>query len=227
MWLEADCNLISGESMVRQFIHGMNFFKDEFGATVKNLWLPDVFGYSAAMPQILQKLNIDVMVTQKISWSQFNKFPNHTFVWAGIDGSEIVVHFPPEDTYNSELKPAGMRNAQKNFAEKAVLDDFLVVYGIGDGGGGPTEEILESGIRQRNLEGVPKVQFSAAQPLLNKFLRQREKLPKWNGELYLELHRGTLTTQAYNKKMNRYMELKLRELEFLYSAFDRKNYPAK
>ncbi len=226
MWVEADCNLISGESMVRQFLHGMNFFKDEFGVTVKNLWLPDVFGYSAAMPQVLQGFDIPVMVTQKISWNQFNKFPHHTFNWRGIDGSEIVVHFPPEDTYNSELKPASLRHAEENYTEKAILDDFLVVYGIGDGGGGPTEDILEAGIRQRNLEGTPRLKFSAAQPLLDKFVRRRSKLPRWVGELYLELHRGTLTTQAYNKKVNRFMELKLRELECLYAAFAYENYPA-
>lgn len=227
MWLEADCNLISGESMVRQFLHGMNFFRDEFDVTVKNLWLPDVFGYSAAMPQILKGFDIDVMVTQKISWSQFNKFPHHSFVWRGIDGSEIVVHFPPEDSYNSELKPAAMRHAERNFAQKAVIDDFLVVFGVGDGGGGPTEEILASGIRQKNLEGSPKVRFSAAQPMLDKYVRQKNRLPRWVGELYLEFHRGTLTTHAYNKKMNRLMELKLRELEFLFGAFAMKKYPQK
>ncbi|MEL6821132.1 MAG: glycoside hydrolase family 38 C-terminal domain-containing protein, partial [Calditrichota bacterium] len=227
MWLEADCNLISGESMVRQFLHGMNFFRDEFDVTVKNLWLPDVFGYSAAMPQILQGFDIDVMVTQKISWSQFNKFPHHSFVWRGIDGSEIVVHFPPEDSYNSELKPSMMRHAERNFAQKAVVDDFLVVFGVGDGGGGPTEEILANGIRQRNLEGSPKVRFSAAQPMLDKYVRQKNRLPRWVGELYLEFHRGTLTTHAYNKKMNRFMELKMRELEFLYGAFAMSKYPQK
>ncbi len=227
MWLEADCNLISGESMVRQFIHGMNFFLDEFGVRVKNLWLPDVFGYSAAMPQILQRFGIDLMVTQKISWSQFNKFPHHSFIWRGIDGSEIVVHFPPEDTYNSEMKPEGMVRAQENFIEKGVLDEFLVVFGVGDGGGGPTEEIMESALRQRNLEGVPKVTFDAAQNMLERLLENKDLLKTWVGELYLEFHRGTLTTQAHNKKMNRYMELKLRELEFLYSAFLPGQYPKK
>ncbi len=225
MWVEADCNLISGESMVRQFLHGMNFFKDEFGITVKNLWLPDVFGYSAAMPQILKKCGVNVMVTQKISWNQLNTFPHHSFIWQGIDRSEIVVHFPPEDTYNSELKPQGMRKAQSNFAEKSFLDEFLVLYGIGDGGGGPTEEIIESGIRQQNLEGCPKIIFGHAQEMLDRLAAQKERLPRWVGELYLELHRGTLTTQAYNKKMNRTMELKLRELEFLYGAFHYEHYP--
>ena len=203
----------------------MNFFLDEFGVRVKNLWLPDVFGYSAAMPQILQKFGIDLMVTQKISWSQFNKFPHHSFVWRGIDGSEIVVHFPPEDTYNSEMKPEGMVRAQENFIEKGFLDEFLVVFGVGNGGGGPTEEIMESALRQRNLEGVPKVTFDAAQNMLDRLLEKKNLLKTWVGELYLEFHRGTLTTQAHNKKMNRFMELKLRELEFLYAAFQPAQYP--
>ncbi|MCB9503851.1 MAG: alpha-mannosidase [Deferribacteres bacterium] len=225
MWVEADCNLISGESMVRQFIHGMNFFKDEFGVTVKNLWLPDVFGYSAAMPQILKKCGINVMVTQKISWNQFNKFPHHSFIWRGIDGSEIVAHFPPENNYNSELKPSTLRHAESNFSEKGFLNEFLTLFGIGNGGGGPTEEIIETGLRQQDLEGTPQVVFGHAQNMLDRLVEQREKLPKWVGELYLELHRGTLTTQAYNKKMNRQMELKLRELEILYAAFAPDKYP--
>ncbi|KAA3662258.1 MAG: alpha-mannosidase [Calditrichaeota bacterium] len=226
MWVEADCNLISGESMVRQFLYGINFFKDEFGVRVKNLWLPDVFGYSAAMPQILQKCGIPAMVTQKISWNQINKFPYHSFVWRGIDGSEIVVHFPPEDTYNSELKPSSLRHAESNFNEKGILDEFLVLFGVGDGGGGPTEEIIESGLRQQNLEGSPKIVFDKAQNMLDRLVQQKEKLPRWVGELYLELHRGTLTTHACNKKLNRFMELKLRELEILYATSALPDYPS-
>ena len=118
MWVEADCNLISGESMIRQIIHGKNFFMDEFGIDVKNLWLPDVFGYSAAMPQILKKSGVEFFLTQKMSWSQFNEFPYHTFNWKGIDGSEVITHFPPENTYNSELDPEFLIPAEKNFKEK-------------------------------------------------------------------------------------------------------------
>ena len=125
MWVEADCNLISGESMVRQFLHGKNFFKDEFGVDVDNLWLPDVFGYSAAMPQILQKSGVAYFLTQKMSWNQLNRFPYHTFVWKGIDGSSVLSHFPPEDTYNSSLKPAGLIRAAERFNEKDFADEFL------------------------------------------------------------------------------------------------------
>ncbi len=226
MWVEADCNLIGGESMVRQILHGVRFFQKEFGVTVRNLWLPDVFGYSAAMPQILRKSGLDYMVTQKISWNQFNRFPWHSFVWRGIDGSEIIVHFPPEDSYNSEFWPSGMRHAQENFAERDRLDEFLVLFGIGDGGGGATEEIIETGLRQADLEGGPRVRFGTAQAMLDRLGTQKHLLERWIGELYLELHRGTLTTQAHTKFMNRWCENKLREVEMLYSLLPAAVWPA-
>jgi alpha-mannosidase len=225
MWVEADCNIISGESMVRQILYGKNFFKDEFNQDIKNLWLPDVFGYSAAMPQILKKSGLDYFITQKISWSQFNKFPHHTFTWRGIDGTEVITHFPPEDNYNSQLKPNKLKYAEENFQEKAFLDEFITLFGIGDGGGGPTEEIIETGLRQKDLDGSPKVDFGNAQQMLDRLEKKKDILPTWVGELYFELHRGTLTTQAYNKKMNRYIELKLRELEILFSMLSLDNYP--
>ncbi|MFZ5516922.1 MAG: alpha-mannosidase [Candidatus Zhuqueibacterota bacterium] len=227
MWVEADCNIISGESLVRQILHGKNFYQDEFNIDVKNLWLPDVFGYSAALPQILKKAGIDFFVTQKLSWNQFNKLPNHTFIWRGIDGSEVITHFPPEDNYGSELRPSKLIYAQENFAEHDYLDQFLTLFGIGDGGCGPTEEMLETGRRLAELENCPKVQFGAAQDFLNYLAENKDLLPRWVGELYFELHRGTLTTQAYNKKMNRFMELKLRELEILYALLPLKNYPSR
>lgn len=226
MWIEADCNIVSGESLVRQILYGKNFFKEEFNIEVRNLWLPDVFGYSAALPQILKKSGIDYFVTQKLSWNQFNRFPNHTFIWRGIDGSEVLTHFPPEDNYGSDLRPSRLIFAQQNFDENADLDEFLTLFGIGDGGGGPTEEIIETGIRQHDLENCPMVVFSPAQRLLDNLNKHREQLPVWVGELYLELHRGTYTTQAYNKKMNRYMELALRESEILFSTLPFAQYPA-
>jgi alpha-mannosidase len=226
MWVEADCNLIGGESMVRQILHGVRFFEMEFGVSVRNLWLPDVFGYSAAMPQILQKSGLEYMVTQKISWNQFNRFPWHSFIWRGIDGSEIVVHFPPEDTYNSELMPSGMRHAQENFAERDRLDEFLVLFGIGDGGGGATEESIETGLRQADLEGSPRIRFGTAQAMLDRLGEQKSLLKHWIGELYLELHRGTLTTQARTKYMNRWCEHKLREVEALHALLPAEDYPS-
>ena len=226
MWVEADCNIISGESMVRQFLHGKNFFMDEFNMDVKNLWLPDVFGYSAALPQILKKSGIDYFVTQKLSWNQFNKLPHYTFIWRGIDGSEVITHFPPEDNYGSDLRPSKLKYAQENFEEHAYLDQFLTLFGVGDGGCGPTEEMVETGLRLKDMEGCPRVVFSPAREFLNYLSEEKDLLPRWVGELYFELHRGTLTTHAYNKKMNRYMELKLRELEILYSMLPLENYPS-
>lgn len=226
MWVEADNNLISGESIVRQILLGKNFFREEFGVEVKNLWLPDVFGYSASLPQILKKAGVDYFVTQKISWSQFNQFPYHTFIWKGIDGSEVINHFPPEDNYNSRLTADRLIYARDNFAEKGYLDEFLTLFGVGDGGGGPKEEYIEMGLRQSNLEGTPRVEFATAQSFLDRMGEQRESLKTWVGELYLELHRGTLTTQAQNKKMNRRFEIRLRQLEFYFSCLSLDEYPA-
>mgnify|MGYP000919736495 FL=1 len=155
MWVEADCNIISGESMVRQFLAGKNFYMDEFGMDVRNLWLPDVFGYSAAMPQIIRKAGCDWFLTQKISWSQFNKFPYHTFHWRGIDGTEVLTHFPPEDNYNSALKPEQLNYAVNNFNENYFLPEFITLFGVGDGGGGPRPEHIEHGLRTADLEGCP------------------------------------------------------------------------
>ena len=226
MWVESDNNLVSGESLVRQILHGKNFFRDEFGVDVRNLWLPDVFGYSAALPQILRDSGVDYFVTQKISWSQFNRFPHHTFIWRGIDGSEVIAHFPPEDTYNSELRPKGLIYAQENFAERGFLDEFMTLFGVGDGGGGPKEEHIEMGLRQADLEGSPRVRIGPAQDMLDRLGEQRERLETWVGELYLELHRGTLTTQAENKKMNRRLEGRLRQVEVLFSCLPLGAYPA-
>ena len=225
MWVEADCNLIGGESMVRQILHGKAFFREEFGAEVRNLWLPDVFGYSASMPQVLQRSGLAAFVTQKMSWNQFNRLPHTAFRWRGIDGTEVVTHFPPEDNYNSELLPAALLRARENFVEHDVLDEFLTLFGIGDGGCGPTEEIIEAGLRQRDLEGSPRLRFGKAQEFLDRLAGKAGLLPVWSGELYFEYHRGTYTTQAYNKKMNRWMEHKLRELEILYAALPWRSYP--
>jgi len=227
MWVEADCNLISGESLVRQILHGKNFFQDEFGIDVDNLWLPDVFGYSASLPQILRQSGINYFLTQKMSWNQFNEFPHHSFKWQGIDGSEVITHFPPENTYNSQLGTDYLVPAQDNFKEKDYIDEFISLFGVGDGGGGPKEENIELGIRMKNLEGSPKVKFGSAKDFFKRLSKHKNNLPKWVGELYLELHRGTLTTQAKVKKSNRRLEYQLKALEFIWSHLPIKNYPAK
>lgn len=225
MWVEADCNVISGESMVRQFLHGKNFFMDEFGFDVKNLWIPDVFGYSASLPQIMKQAGVDYFLTQKLSWSQFNNFPYTTFMWRGIDGSSVLTHFPPENTYNSGLDADQLRKAEHNFREKAVLDEMMVLFGVGDGGGGPKAEHLERGRRQQNLEGCPKVKFGRADDFFKRISAASGQLPIWSGELYLELHRGTLTTQARTKRGNRMLEQALRVTEYLLACGAIGDYP--
>ncbi|MBM4152436.1 MAG: alpha-mannosidase, partial [Kiritimatiellaceae bacterium] len=225
MWVEADCNIINGESMIRQIVHGKNFFRDEFGVDVRNVWLPDVFGYSAAMPQMLRKAGVDFFVTQKISWSQYNVFPHTTFKWRGIDGSDVLTHFPPEGNYNSSLNPELLNRGVERFLEKDFLPGFLSLYGVGDGGGGPHEEHIELGLRQANLEGSPKVRFEFAQTFLDALPAYANELPVWSGELYLEVHRGTLTSQARTKRNNRLLENRLRQVEFLCAVNSLADYP--
>lgn len=225
MWVEADCNLANGESLVRQFLHGKNFFMDEFGVEVKNLWLPDVFGYSAALPQIIRKSGCDFFLTQKLSWSQINKFPYETFWWKGLDGSRVLTHFPPENTYNSELLPEKLIAAQNNFAENSFLSRFISLFGMGDGGGGPSAEYLENRRRQENFEYTPKVICSRADDFFHRLKEESPSLETWNGELYLEYHRGTYTAQAKTKRYNRKAEELFVAAEFLFSHFSLEKYP--
>ena len=216
MWVEPDMNITGGESLVRQCLYGKNYYSEEFGKDVRNLWLPDVFGYSAALPQILKKSGVDIFMTQKISWNEMNTFPHHTFMWEGIDGTEILTHFLPTNNYNLENRPEQLAAAQKRFAQSDVQDDFLNLFGIGDGGGGPSRQHIEYGRRLQNTEGSPKFKFAFAEEFFDKIAKTpAAKLPKWAGELYLELHRGTLTTQGLMKRYNRQLELRLREVELL------------
>lgn len=230
LWLEADCNISSGESLVRHLIFGIRFFEKEFNIENKILWLPDVFGYSAALPQILKKSGIDYFTTTKISWNEYNKIPYDTFMWRGIDGTEILTHFittrdpnftlnPHITTYNGNLVPAQVIGAWERYQQKDIHDEVLLSYGYGDGGGGPTKEMLENGRRMsKGLPGCPKVKFGKAIEYFNKLeqsVLDNEKLPKWVGELYLEYHRGTYTSMARNKKFNRKSEFLIGDLEFL------------
>ncbi|MBR4665749.1 MAG: alpha-mannosidase, partial [Lentisphaeria bacterium] len=225
MFVEADCNLISGESMVRQFLHGKNFFKDEFGVEVRNLWLPDVFGYSAAMPQIIRKAGCDYFLTQKISWSLVNKFPYHTFRWIGVDGSEVLTHFPPEDSYNALVAAPQRIYGANQFNEGGFLPGFMSLVGIGDGGGGPSENYLERNRIVKDLRGCPKSEWSFASDYFEKIKAYRECLPEWTGELYLERHRGTLTSQSRTKRGNRRCEQALTAWEILASALPAAEWP--
>jgi alpha-mannosidase len=225
MWVEPDCNVPSGESLIRQILHGKNFFRDEFGVDVDNLWLPDVFGYSAALPQILLKSGINYFLTQKLSWNQINDFPHHTFRWQGIDGSELLTHFPPENTYNSQLAAESLVAAEERFKERDYVDEFISLFGVGDGGGGPKEEHIQMGRRMANLEGAPKVRFGSARDFFHRLAAYYGEVPTWVGELYLELHRGTLTTQAFVKWANRRLEHRLRALEFWCACLPLEQYP--
>ncbi len=226
MWVEADCNLIGGESMVRQLVHGKNFFKDEFGVDVKNLWLPDVFGYSGNLPQILTRAGIDYFLTQKLSWNRYNKFPHNTFLWRGIDGSEVLAHFPPTDTYNCIVHPDELAKNEWNNKEAGLVQEAICLFGIGDGGGGPKEEYVERALRLHNLNGCPRFHFGFAQPVLEKMAAYRSDLDTWCGELYFEFHRATLTTQAAIKRWNRRAEEALRAAEAVCAAAGADGYPA-
>lgn len=221
MWVESDTNVTSGESLVRQFLVGKRFFKDEFGVDNKIMWLPDVFGYSAALPQIMKKAGIDYFMTTKISWNEFNKVPYDTFMWKGIDGTEILSHFSPstdcfdegdcwQTTYNAYLNPEHILGGWHRYSQKDLNKEYLCTFGHGDGGGGPTRDMLEMGHRMaKGIPGCPKVKQEFAIDFyhdLEKEVKVSRRLPKWAGELYLEFHRGTLTSQGRNKRYNRKSE---------------------
>lgn len=225
MWVEADCNLSSGESLVRQVLYGKRFFKDEFGVDCKVLWLPDVFGYSAALPQILKKSGVESFVTSKIGWNETNRMPYDTFWWEGIDGTDIFAFFmtaqdkhrgqKPETpvTYNAKLNPNQLQGAYDRYQQKEINNEVMITFGFGDGGGGPTRKDLEYyNLLKKGLPAVPKAKMEFAGSMLSRVRAralQNPKTPRWQGELYLEYHRGTYTSMAQNKRYNR-------KSEFLY-----------
>ena len=231
MWVEADCNLASGESLVRQILVGKNFFRKEFGIDTKILWLPDVFGYSAAMPQILKKAGVDKFVTSKISWNDTNQMPYDLFMWKGIDGTELFTYFltaqskvkgqkPTNFTaYMAMGEPKQIAGSWDRFQQKELANEAIVTYGYADGGGGPTSEHIEQIKRMSyGLPNCPTAVFDTATNFLNRVYessKDSKYLKKWDGELYLEYHRGTYTTQAKNKKYNRKAEFALGNVESL------------
>lgn len=214
MWVEPDMNVPSGESLVRQFIYGRQFWQQEFSQVTNMLWLPDVFGYNANLPQIMKKSGIDYFMTQKLSWNEHNKFPHHTFIWHGIDGTGVLTHMLPEENYNSPAAPRGIKFIEKNYQDAGVCDSALMLFGIGDGGGGPGPEHLERLQRIKDLNGISPVKQGKACDFFHHIAKDQRNYPHYKGELYLEKHQGTLTTQARNKFYNRKMENALRELEF-------------
>jgi len=230
MWVESDTNVTSGESLVRQFMYGKRYFKDEFGLDNKVLWLPDVFGYTGALPQIMVKCGIEYFMTTKLAWNQFNKIPNDTFLWRGIDGSEILTHFittlgvgQDEEnfftTYNGMLHPDSIIGGWNRYQNKNINNDILISYGYGDGGGGPTREMLETSKRmEKGMIGIPKVRQEFSRKYFDELsdrVSDNPRLQTWEGELYFEYHRGTLTSMGRNKRSNRKIEFQLMDLELL------------
>lgn len=217
-WIEPDGNLPGGEAMVRQLTQGLRFFERELGVTTKGIWMPDSFGYTAAFPQVARLAGVEWFLTQKISWNQTNEFPHHTFWWEGIDGSRIFTHFPPADTYNSTLEGEEIHHAVREFREKGKATTSLVPFGYGDGGGGPIREMMERQRRVADLEGSPRVQIESPDEFFARAKAEYEDAPVWVGELYLELHRGTFTSHAREKRGNRLVEHRLREAELWWTA---------
>ncbi|WP_428951630.1 alpha-mannosidase [Streptomyces sp. cg35] len=213
MWVESDTNMPGSEAMARQFVHGKRFFLDEFGIENEEAWLPDTFGFAAGLPQIIKAAGSKWLLTQKISWSQINKFPHHTFNWEGIDGTRIFTHFPPVDTYNCSMLGREIAHAASNFKDKGVARHSLAPTGWGDGGGGTTREMIAKAKRMKSLEGSAHVTWETPAEFFTKAEAEYPEPPVWVGELYLELHRATLTSQARTKQGNRRSEHLLREAE--------------
>lgn len=212
-WVECDTNMPSGESLIRQMLYGKRFFAEEFGVDIKNLWLPDVFGYTAALPRILKGCDIDTFMTQKLSWSKIDVYPHHSFVWQGIGGDEVLVHLLPEDNYNSTASPGAIAFAEKNYKDKDVSSHALILFGIGDGGGGPGMEHLERLERIKNLSGICPVVQESSVDFFSKWSEEADRFCKWVGELYVEMHQGTLTTHGNAKRFNRLSENALHDWE--------------
>lgn len=228
MFLESDVNIPSGESLIRQIIKGKQFFKKEFNKENKILWLPDVFGYTPSLPQIMRKSNINYFFTSKIDWNDTNRLPNDTFYWKGIDGSKILTHFLTTSdfdlekkkgtTYNGRMNASQIRGTWERYQNKNLSNDTLQIYGFGDGGGGPTDEMLENfNIFEHGIDGMPKTVHSTAQRFFNVLENniKHKNVPSWTGELYLENHRGVYTTDSRLKKYNRLAENELLSTEIL------------
>ena len=225
MWVEADCNLSGPESLVRQFLLGRNYFRERFGeAETPILWLPDTFGFPWTLPQLIVQAGLKYFMTTKLSWNQYNRLPYDSFWWQGLDGTQVLTHFivTPDvgesryHTYNGDLSPRLVIGTWRNYQQKETHTELLTTYGWGDGGGGPTREMLENGRRLANHPGAPRVRLGRAGEFFQDLeTGAGERLPLWNGELYLEYHRGTYTSQASVKRANRKNEFLLHDAEFL------------
>ncbi|PZE82721.1 glycoside hydrolase family 38 C-terminal domain-containing protein [Curtobacterium sp. MCBD17_032] len=213
MWVESDTNLPGGEALARQFVAGKRFFLEEFGIDTPEAWLPDSFGYTGALPQIVRAAGSKWFVTQKPSWNETNVIPHTSFLWEGIDGSRVLTHLPPADTYNSDVSPADLHRGERQNKERGVANTSMLLYGFGDGGGGPTREMVAAARRQHDLDGSPRVDLGTPAQVFEELERALPNPGVWSGEMYLEFHRGTYTSQVRTKQGNRRSEHLLREAE--------------
>ena len=217
-WVEPDCNLPSGESISRQFLYGQRYFEKTFGKRSRIFWNPDVFGYAGQLPQLMREAGMDRFLTQKLSWNRFTSPPHHSFLWRGIDGSEVLTHFPPADTYNGMASMAELRYHAANYKDADRTSEALYLFGYGDGGGGPDAMMLEALARTKDLLGVPRSAVRTPDDFFDRLGRDVDKFAGIEGELYFEYHRGTYTSQAETKRLNRTLEGALQTLEFLATA---------
>lgn len=242
LWLEPDVVIASGESLVRHIVKGTKYHQDKFGVTPRIVWLPDTFGYTAALPQLMALSGLNVFVTHKMSWNDTNRMPHEIFFWQGLDGTKVPAYFLTTQryeydgintTYCPDLVPSHVMGTWKRFSQQGLHDELFLVYGHGDGGGGPTRGMLENVRRmERGIPGCPKIRHEPMAPyfdrLVERMTREPEAFPSWVGELYLEYHRGTLTSVAKNKRNNRLAERALHELELLatLATSQGRDYPA-
>ncbi|KAJ2743616.1 Glycoside hydrolase, 38 vacuolar alpha mannosidase [Coemansia sp. BCRC 34301] len=214
-WVEMDCNIPSGESLVRQFLLGQRFYKQHFGETSTVFWLPDTFGYASQLPQIVRLAGAKYFFTQKLSWNSMNRFPNTTFRWVGLDGSHVLTHMAPAETYAAQCTPGELIDSVKRHKDLSYTNESMYLFGNGDGGGGPLRDMLERMRRMENLDGLPKVKQAHPHEFYEHVEETAKDLVAWKGELYFELHRGTYTSQSNNKLWNRQSEFVLRDVELL------------
>ncbi|CAG8529788.1 12341_t:CDS:10 [Funneliformis caledonium] len=214
-WVEMDCNIPSGESFCRQFLYGQRYFEHNFGMKSKVFWLPDTFGYSAQLPQIIRGAGLKYFFTQKLSWNNINKFPNTTFYWVGLDGSKVLTHMCPAESYVSQCTPGELVNSVRNHKDKEYSNESLLVFGNGDGGGGPLASMIERLNRMKDIDGLAKVEMGSAEEFYERIEESSKELVSWKGELYFELHRGTYTTHGSIKRYNRKSEFLLRNVELI------------
>lgn len=217
-WVEPDCNLPSGESLLRQFVHGQRYFEQRFGFRCREFWSPDAFGYCNQLPQLMRLAGMTRFLTQKLSWNRFAKPDHHTFVWRGLDGSEVLGHYPPADTYSSDAAVPDLLRTERQYLDHESSGRSLLLYGYGDGGGGPTPSMLEWLRRAGDLQGLPRTRTATPDEFFAALEAEETERPVVVGELYLEYHRGVYTSQAFVKRLNRRCEQLLHDAELLACA---------